>query len=190
MIYGTFIEAFGQFSRQIEFLSKAIGHDETRPMFHHILIEPSEANEGKFRAIASDGRRLHMIDPLVCPDHIGLEAGLWRFLRSTPKGAWIAKTITDKEAFAFPNYKRVIPTDPPGYQTDYHSGFLPGSLRGDALVYAVKFINAFPVPTVINPAYLTDLGNETWKVSWYEANKTVVFESGSYKAVIMPMRLE
>ena len=87
MIHGTFAEAFGQFARQIEFLSKALGRDETRPAFRYILIEPSEKDAGKYLAVAADGRRLHIVDPLLCPDNIGIEAGERRFLRSTPKSA-------------------------------------------------------------------------------------------------------
>jgi hypothetical protein len=187
MIYGTFVEAFGQFSRQLEFLSKAIGNDETRPMFFNIKIEPSETAEGKFRAIASDGRRLHIVEPLSCPDNIGIESGAWRFLRSTPKTAWIAEV---KDAMDFPNYERVIPKGKSAFETNYHSGFMKGNSTGRTLADAVKFLNTFPNPTIINPAYLTDLGNETWRVSWNEANKAVVFESGNLKAVIMPMQFE
>ena len=190
MTHGIFVEAFGQFAKQIEFLSKALGRDETRPMFHHISIEPSENDAEKFRAIASDGRRIHIVDPLFCPDNIGIETGAWRFLRSMPKTAWIAKvTIEDNPIYQFPNYKRVIPTDKPNFETDYHAYFT-GKRFGEGMAKIVKFINSFPDPTVINPAYLADLDNEAWKVFWFQNDKAVVFESGSYKAVIMPMRFE
>jgi hypothetical protein len=33
----------------------------------------------------------------------------------------------------------------------------------------------------------TDLVNEAWKVLWFQNNKAVGFESGVYKAVIMPL---
>ena len=85
MIHGTFVEAFGMFGNQMGFLSRALGRDETRPLFHHILIEPSEADEGKFRGVATDGRRIHIVDPLSCPGNVGIEAGRWRFLRFKPK---------------------------------------------------------------------------------------------------------
>ena len=55
---------------------------------------------------------------------------------------------------------------------------------------AFRFIKTFPEPTAINPKYLADLGSEFWRVSWRDKNKKVVFESGSYKAVIMPLNLE
>jgi hypothetical protein len=130
---------------------------------------------------------MHIVDPLSCPDNIGIEAGAWRFLRSTPKTAWIAEV---KDALDFPNYKRVIPEGEAAFEMNYHSGFINGKFTGKDFVEAVRFINAFPHPTVINPAYLMDLGNETWKVSWNEANKAVDFESGGLKAVIMPMDFE
>jgi hypothetical protein len=187
MKYGTFVEAFGQLSRQIEFLSKALGHDDTRPMFQYILIEPSEKEEGKFRAISTDGRRLHIVEPLACPDNIGIELGAWRFLRSTSKSSWIAEAVLDdRPIFQPPNYGRVIPTGRPNFETDYNSD-CANKGSGNWLVSTVRFINGFPDPTVINPDYLADLGNEAWKVSWFKNNKAVVFESGVYKAVIMPL---
>ena len=190
MIHGTFVEAFGQFARQIEFLSKALGRDETRPAFRYILIEPSEKGEGKFRAIASDARRLHLVDPLFCPDNIGIEIGSWRFLRSTKKASWIVRAVLDdKPIYHPPKYNRVIPTGKPNFQTDYHSDFTNKD-RGGNTMRTVTFINSFPDPTVINPNYLAGLGNEEWKVSWFQSNKSVVFESGSYKAVIMPMQFD
>ncbi|MDR1626996.1 MAG: hypothetical protein LBT33_10705 [Spirochaetia bacterium] len=186
MTYGTFIEAFGQFGRQLEFLSKAIGHDETRLAFHNIKIEPSDAVEGKYRAVASDGRRLHIVDPLSCPDNIGVEPGLWRFLRSTTKTAWIAR-VGEKGALDFPNYRRVIPDTQATFETEYWSGFETGKSCVAALGPLVKFINSFPSPTVINPAYLADLGCEVWKVSYRGNSEAVVFESGNLKAIIMPL---
>jgi hypothetical protein len=189
MKHGTFVEAFGQFSRQIAFLSKAIGHDDLRPMLHHILIEVSE-EDGTFRGVTADGRRLHILDPLSCPQDIGIEAGMWRFLRNTPKTSWIAKIIPNAEvAISFPNYKKVIPAGTPNFETNYLTDF-GGNLKGETLTAAVKFINTFPAPTVINPSYLADLGKEYWRVSWYEQNKAVMFRSGSYKAVIMPLKFD
>jgi hypothetical protein len=184
MTYGTFIEAFGQFGRQLSFLSKAIGRDETRQALCYIRIEPSESNEGSFSGVATDGRRLHVVDPLICAS--GIEAGSWRFLRATPKSAWITKVIFgEKEGGAFPNYKRVIPAGSPNYHAEYHSGF-----HGCALTSAINLSGKFPEATAINASFLSDLGDEYWDVSWYGQSKPVVFESGCYKAVIMPLSLD
>jgi hypothetical protein len=186
MIYGTFVEAFGEFARQLAFLSRAIGREHSRPMFLNIKIEPSEGSEGKFRALASDGRRLHIVDPLSCLDNIGVEPGAWRFLRSTPKTAWMAK-VNDKDVADFPDYKRVIPEGEPVFETSYYSGCMEREPWGSILAEAVRFINKFPHHTVINPAYLMDLGREEWRVYETQASKSIVFESGNLKAVIMPI---
>jgi hypothetical protein len=63
MIYGTFIEAAGEFSRQTTFLSRAVGKDDSRCP-RYILIEPSDVEPGKFRGVATDGTRMHIVDPL------------------------------------------------------------------------------------------------------------------------------
>jgi hypothetical protein len=104
MIYGTFIEAAGEFSRQITFLSRAVGKDETRYFMNHILIEPSDVESGKFRGVATDGRRLHLVDPLSCPDNIGIEAGNWRPLKMGGKISWIAQIKSDEGKF--PDYRK------------------------------------------------------------------------------------
>ena len=197
MIYGTFVEAFGQFSRQIQFLSKALGDKEIWPELLYILIEPSEKNEGKFKGLSSDGRRLHIVDPLACPDNVGIEPGSWRFLRATPDTAWIAKVTLKNDMPAFPNYKRVIPTEKPNFVTQCRFS-MHDILYGSGILDVAKLINSFPALTAIKPTYLADLDlghadldlgdDDVWHIAWYEQNKAVVFESGSNKAIIMPLK--
>jgi hypothetical protein len=184
MIYGTFIEAFGDFSRQITFLSRAVCNDETRYYMCHILIEPSDAKPGKFRGIAVDSRRLHIVDPLSCPDEIGLETGNWRPLKMGGKTSWMAQIKSDMGMF--PNYRSVIPMGEPVSTFE-----LPGLPRGNLtenMPYLVKFFREFPEPTAINMNYINSLDHySAWKVKWYGSNKAVLFESTGYTAVIMPM---
>jgi hypothetical protein len=188
MIHGTFVEAFGQLRNQINFLSKAISDEDQRVYnFRYIIIEPSTKEEGKFRAITSDGRRIHIVEPLACTDDNGIEPGLWRFLRITPKTAWITKMIPQKHDLATPNFDKVIPTAKPEFETTFNSDYIYNKLSGKVLCHAVELVNGFPEPTAIKPDYLLDLGSEFWKVLWYGNNKSVVFESANYKAVIMPM---
>ena len=190
MIYGTFVEACGRFGRQIHFLSRALGHDKTLPVHHHITVEPSEKEDGKFTAFASDGRRLHVVDPLDCPDGIGVEPGEWRFLRSKPEKekAWIAKINTGCDNPIPLNYRKVIPSGKPVFETGYRPVVTEGRLLKERLGDFVKFIIGFPEPTIIDPDYFAflDMRVEFWEVSWYGKHKAVVFESGCLKAVIMP----
>jgi DNA polymerase III sliding clamp (beta) subunit (PCNA family) len=188
MIYGTFVEAFGDFARQITFLSRAVGKDDTRYFMNHIHIEPSDTETGKLRGVATDGRRLHLVDPLSCPDGIGLAPGNWRPLKTDGKTAWIAQIKSD--AGTFPNYREVIPKDEPSFTFD-----LPGLPRGNDLIgnmpYLVEFLRSFPEPTAINMNYLNSFDHyRAWTAKWYGSDKAVLFESGDYTVVIMPMRMK
>jgi hypothetical protein len=185
MIYGTFIEAFGKFSQQITFLSRAVCKDDSRYYMCHILIEPSDVKPGKFRGVATDGKRLHIVDPLACPDDVGLEAGNWRPLKMGGQCSWIAQIKYG--AGRFPDYRKVIPKDEPLFTFN-----LPGLPRGDNLSgnmsYLVTFFREFPEPTAINMNYLNALDPFIqWQVKWHGSDKAVLFESYQQIAVIMPM---
>jgi len=199
-MHGTFVEAQGAFGGEIDFLSKVLGRMDYRPFYDFILIEPSEKDEAKFRGVACDGRRLHLVDPLACPDNIGIEAGWWRLLRSEPGAspatgtAWIAKVVDcDLSNFPIvPKYRNVIPAGKPEFETDYCFAAAPMGWKEDlglTIGEAFRFLGSFPEPTGINPAFLADLGNNVWKVSWYGQMKAVVFDSCHLKAVIMPINL-
>jgi hypothetical protein len=91
MKYSTFIDARGEFARQINFLSKAISDDETRYFMQFLHIEASEKKEGRFMGVTTDGRQLHKVDPLACPFD-NLEAGDWRVIKSDLKKRMDSKT--------------------------------------------------------------------------------------------------
>jgi|GEM_PF-2084711 len=202
MTYGIFAEAFGRFADELYFLSRALGHDETRPMLHHLVIEPSEKNEGEFRGLASDGYRLHIVDPLSCPNDAGIDCGRWRFLGVSPKpklklkrelpklpkqGAAFMAKITLCDIPPFPDYGKKIPSDRPLYETAFQFNLTKGMMRmdrvGQAVTRAAAFTSSFPEPTTIKPRYIIDLGTENWHVSWYGQTGAVVFESDNRKAV-------
>jgi hypothetical protein len=187
MIYGTFVEAFGEFSREITFLSRAVCKDESRYFLCHILIEPSDRKPGKFRGVSTDGRRLHIVDPLSCPDNIGVEAGNWRPLKNGGQCSWIARIKDDMGTF--PNFRKVIPRNDPTFTFE-----LPSLPRGNisiSMPFLVRFFREFPGATAINMNYINALDCScAWTVKWYGSNKAVLFESGSYTAVIMPMNME
>jgi hypothetical protein len=90
----------------------------------------------------------------------------------------------------FPNYRTVIPHNEPLFTFE-----LPGIPRGDDLAgtmpFLVKFFREFPDPTAFNMNYINALDCfRAWKVQWYGSDKAVLFESGSYTAVIMPIFME
>jgi hypothetical protein len=159
---------------------------------YYILIEPSAIEPGKFRGVSTDGRRLHIVDPLPSPDGIGLEAGNWRPLKRGGEFSWIAQIKEDRGKF--PNYRTVIPQNEPLFTFE-----LPGIPGGDKLddrmgnrnmLFLVKFFREFPEPTAFNMNYINALDRfHTWKVKWYGSNKAALFEGGSYTAVIMPMNM-
>jgi hypothetical protein len=186
MIYGTFVEALGEFSRQTTFLSRAVGKDDARDFARHILIEPSDVEPGKLRGVATDGRRLHIVDPLACPGDIGLEAGSWRPLKTGGGYSWMAQIKSD--VGIFPDYRRVIPKDEPLFTFEL-SGLPRGDLMG-SMPYLVKFFREFPEPTAINMNCLNDLDHDfVWRVKWYGSDKAVLFEGESRAAVIMPIHM-
>jgi hypothetical protein len=188
MKYGTFIEAKGEFARQINFLSKAISDDDTRFFMQFLHIEASEKKEGSFLRVTTDGRRLHKIDPLAYTD---LEAGDWRVFKSDSKIAWIAKQLspeTNKSWEGFPAWRQAIPQDVPNFTTKFEGFAYPQGGRPCHYTDMVKFFREFPDPTVLNLYYLADLGvNIVWDVGWYNGDKAITFTCGDHFAVIMPM---
>jgi hypothetical protein len=186
MIYGTFVEAFGEFSKEIRFLSRAVYRDEGCYPIRHILIEPSDVEPGKFRGVSTDGRRLHVVDPLSCSDDIGVEPGNWRPLKTNSKCSWMAHIPSNGEQF--PPYRKVIPHDEPAFASEL-PGMPLGSRMLENMPYLDKFFREFPEPTVINMNHIDALDcSRDWTVKWYGSNKAVLFESGKYTAVIMSMR--
>jgi hypothetical protein len=200
--YGTFIEAFGDFAGQIGFLDRSVCRDGDRPNMENILIErmePAELAEGTepragaLRGVATDGRRLHIIAPLACPEGVcGLEAGQWRVLRVTKKFAGMAKA---NNRAPFPDWRKIIPSGDPLVKTEYRSGGLRRRPTGGALVRAYKLFQDLSGTGagVIDLKYLADLdtGAETvWEAARYKIGGPAVFSSGSYKAVVMPLNIE
>jgi hypothetical protein len=185
MAYGTFIEAFGEFSREITFLSRVLDRSPewNGGYLNRIVIEPSDTETGKFRGAATDGMRLHIVDPLSAPDGIGLEAGNWQPLRRGGKNSWTAQIKDDMGKF--PNYRHAIPDGGPLFTFELN---MPcgGSMRN--MSFLVKFFREFPGITAININHLNALDpNLTWEVKWYDSHKAVLFESGRYTAVMMPL---
>jgi hypothetical protein len=193
--YGTFIDGRGEFARQLLFLSNAVSDDENRPFMQYILVEPSDKEEGLFKGVATDGRRLHVVDPLALPGGFGLEPGNWKVLKASTKSSWIAKILSPIDAknsnTSFPNYRRVIPQGEPVFKTSFIGCALTGNRKFNHLSDMIKFIRDFPEPTVFNLDFLMDLGSTlVWDVGWYSGHNAASFISGDYMAVIMPMQYD
>jgi hypothetical protein len=181
MRYETFIEADGELGRQITFLSRVLRKNGDFDYTSNILIEKSEIEEGKFRGVACDNYRLHIVDPLfMLSPEVGLAEGYWRSLKSGGATAWIVKC---DQSYRFPNFRAVMPKVDPLFTFR-----LPGLPRGDIsrnTDFLVKFFREFPEPTALNMRYLNALDhNREWTVKWYGVKKPILFESDDYTALI------
>jgi hypothetical protein len=187
MKYGLFVEASGEFARQITFLSRAVCKDGSRHWMRHICIEQSEINHNRFLGVATDGKRLHLVDPLACPGNIGITEGNWRPLKMGGKHSWIAQILSD--CGKFPNYRDVMPQGEP-LCTFELAGIPRGNIMGN-MSHLIKFFRKFPEPTAINLNYLNSLDpDRVWTVRWYGSDKAVSFESTGNIALIMTIRIE
>ena len=198
MKYGTFIESQGVFTQELRFLAKAVSDDETRYFMDFMLIEPSEAEDKRedksaplFRGVATDGRRLHLVDPLnsAAAPVFGLCPGFWHVVSNKASCVQIA-LVPDFQG-QFPVYRKVIP----GEEVLHHSEFFGFTLSGRRAMEGgrelSRFFRAFPEPTPLQLSYIADLGIDTpWKVEWRGNKKAVTFKSGNKTAIIMPMQAD
>jgi hypothetical protein len=203
MKYSTYVEAEGELAQQLRFLARAVSDDETRFFMNDIEVVLSELPDDRpeadkekngplLKAIATDGRRMHIVDPLT-PSAVaihGLEPGRWHVVSGGPAcRARVAKFV--EAPGAFPNYKKVLPEGPIEYTAEFNGFALIRERIARGSSALLKFFFDFPKPTAINLNYLADLGSDTcWKVEWRDERRAVCFRSGSKLAVIMPMQLE
>ena len=187
MLYDRFIDARGIFAEELGFLARAVFNNETRLAMQYIFVEPLET--GELKGAATDGRRLHIVNPLnEAAGALGLTPGFWQVFKNTEKRLWIAR-LNDKETegLIFPAYQRVIPAEEAKHETTFEGFAFSGRHAKHAEL--AKFIHDFPDTTAINLRFLADLDTGTeWKVDWYGGKKTMKFTAGSRMAVIMPMR--
>jgi hypothetical protein len=190
MKHGNFVEAFGELSIQAAFLSRAASSNPAMAGRLYIFTEPSVIQPGRLSGAATDGRRLHIVDPLSCSeeDDAWMAAGFWRHLKTDGHFSWLAK-VGDGE-LSFPDYRKVIPAEEPLFTLTLDC--LPFQKRhGDEMWPLVKFFREFPEPAAINLDFLKDLDcGQKWNVKWHGRGKPVLFESGAYTAVIMPLPKE
>ena len=190
MKYNAFIDCEGSLAFELRFLAKAT-EKCSRYLYHeNIFITPSESGiEGQLRGMATDGKRLHIVDPLdKSVMAYEMTQGFWRILKETRKPVVWAARLADTSAdhINFPDIKRVMPNGEPEYETEF-SGF-SHSLTRHNYGQLAKFLHEFPDATAINLDYLHDLGTDfNWKVEWYGSQKALKFTELNRTAIIMPM---
>jgi hypothetical protein len=198
--YGTFIEAYGDFSKELSFLARATPRQFIidRPYLGRIKIEPSDVEKGKFKGVATNGKRLHIVDPLSTSGVDRLEAGMWRPLKMGGQTSWIARIEESGDRYI--PYRSAIPAEetaefvfrlegvPRIIKSPPHDSLRTSSPYYHSILSLVMFLRQLPDPTAINLNYLNALNPDLiWTVYWYAPDKPVLFRSGTYTAVIMPM---
>ena len=194
--YGIFVEAEGELARHLRFLAVAVSDDTTRYFMCDIEVEEMEpaTEERKYpllRGIATDGRRLHIVEPLSASASVihGMTPGRYHVV--SVKGKYVQLAKFAEAPGAFPNWRKVVPEGLPKYETTFECFSLSGRHAGSSSAALAKMLRAFPAPTGINLKYLADLGqDDEWKVGWYGANRAIDFTSGPKRAVIMPMCMD
>ena len=195
MIYGKFIEATGEDTKELLFLARAVlkyyeGSNGTcvTAALKYIYLEKGEY-EGDLLGVATDGRQLHLV-PLSAKlvERLGLHEGYWRVLKKKKETVWLVN-IDEPEAGEFPNFRKVIPSsDEAKYRTTFEG--LDSSNYGSYNTKLAKFLHALPDVTAINLNYLRKLGGGKWEVYWYEQCKAIKFTQNDLVVLIMPLHID
>jgi hypothetical protein len=196
MISDKFIDAEGFLAGQLKFLHRAVGDDETRYFMKELLIEPSEKGGGLLRGVATDGRHLHIVDPLseAATKVYEMTPGFWRVLRSYDKKEriWLVR-LGDKETanWHYPNWQKVVPNgEGVEYRTTFN-GFAWNDGIGTNTSQLAVFFHDFPDATALRLGYLEALGIDCpWEVEWYGPQKIIKFIASDRVAVIMPLAID
>lgn len=195
--YGTFVEASGRLAEQLRFLAKAVSTDETRYFMNFIYVENSGvvSDTQRLKAVTTDGRRLHIVDPLhELGGLMGMEPGFWKVIRVGPRVVQIAKMREDQGTF--PNYKKILERlGEPGHTSKFLGFDMSKSAcyQGENYQNMVSLFRSFPEKTVLNFHYLADLSTtpgEPWEVKWTDATWAITFTANEKLAVIMPMQAD
>ena len=192
MNYGKFIKADFILASQLKFLGKAVSTDTRWESMNYIHVEPSEKDKDLLLGVAMDGRRLHLVDPIdnVAAKAFGLTAGYWQLLGGGKKEVWITRLEdSETERFVYPNWRKVIPTSAPEYETTFSGFAFTGTSKNFPAL--AKFLHEFPEATALNLEYLRDIGTGIeWRVQWIGKNSVVKFIEGDRLVLIMPMTIE
>ena len=198
MKYEKCIKAVGLLGSQLKFLAKAVSSDRNRPaLLRYIYIEPSKEGSGQLSGYATDGMRLHVIDPIKKSwvNAFGLTTGYWKPIQNYGKESdeiMIARiNDSDVNFYTILDWRKPISKEVPEFITGFNGFSINGLLHGDQSL--ASFYRIFPKTTDFNFKYLLDLGTETrWVIKWYGPEKAVQFieYDGNRMAVIMPINID
>ena len=188
--YSFFAELQGQIAKEFSFLSKAVSDDVTRYFMNFILVEQMFPDDPlRLRAVSTDGRRLHIVEPLSQSIE-SLLPGRYRVIKSTSKSVQIIR-VSDETVSAcgdFPNWQRVMPQGDVEATVKFEGLYLSGPNLTSSSAKLFDFIRDFPDTTRINFKYLADLpADVAWEAKYRGQGVAVEFVSTNMRAVIMPM---
>jgi len=194
MKYDKLILVENFIAHHIDFLQAATDDDWTRDFMQYIHVEKSEKGEDKLLGVATDGRHLHLVDPIA--DHLvkyGLSIGDWKVFkissrRASERKLLLARVEDENKNWQFPNWRKIIPAVEAAYSTTFR-GFDFNKKRPDYR-NLVKLIRDFPDATTLNLSYLKGLGTDNeWAVEWSGASKVIKFAYKEQSVFIMPMMM-
>lgn len=196
--FTLFAELQGKLAEEFAFLGKAVRDDETRFFMNWIIVEAVDHTDPEkgLRGIATDGRRIHIVEPInpSAVEVYELVPGHYKVIKTTRKVTQVIRVSddTEEQCGQFPNWERVVPKEEPKKIIDFHGiSFKEDKISSLLFRDSVNFFRAFPEPVGFNPKYLSDLPlGRLWKCYYYEQNKGVKFTTDNLLAVIMPMTME
>jgi hypothetical protein len=171
----TVNKCFGEYFTAMQFVSKAVAKEETRPVLTHIRIE--QTAENKRFAYAADGYRLHIADISECPP---IPEGQYSVIKSTKKELILQKE--DNEG-TYPNIWELIPNAPCIRDFNRNNSFD---------TFYAHVIRALSDSVGINHKYIKDIDceNHEWSMWYNEGHNPIGFKNNTLCAVIMPMHIE
>ena len=172
----TIYKNYGDYFTAMQFVSKAISKEDTRPVLTHIRIE--QTAEDKRFAYAADGFRLHIADISECPP---IPDGQYTVIKSTKKELILQK---EDDAGNYPNIWELIPDAPCVKDFNRNNSF-------DS--FYAHVIRSIADGNGINHKYIKDLDPESHEWSmWYSGKHSspIAFKNNTLCAVIMPLFIE
>lgn len=195
--FSLFAELEGLLAAEFDFLGKAVSDDETRYFMNWVIVENVDAEDPTkgLCAVSTDGRRLHIVEPLHKSTEIyGITPGHYKVVKSGRTATQIARVANECEndCGKFPDWRRVMPEGEPAKIIDFNGFTLKNDSRSIVLFRdAINFFRAFPEPVGFDFHYLADLPlGFPWKCHYWEPHKGVKFVTNNLTAVIMPMTMD
>ena len=172
----TIYKCYGDYFTAMQFVSKAIAKEDTRPALTHIRIE--QTAEDKRFAYAADGYRLHIADISECPP---IPEGQYTVIKSTKKEIILQK---EDDCGSYPDIWQLIPDAPCIKDYNRNNSF-------DS--FYAHVIRSIADGNGINHKFIKDLDpeNHEWSM-WYSGKEAdpIGFKNNTLCAVIMPLFIE